>query len=371
MSTQGALVVVATPIGNLGDLSPRASAELARCAVVLAEDTRHSRPLLERAGFHGPLLSCHAHNEHERVAEVIERVHRGERVGLVTDAGAPGISDPGGRVIAGVAEQRLRVEVIPGPSAVVAALMGAGVDAARFAFLGFLPRTGKERERIVRDAAQAELALVLYEAPQRTQETLDDLHRLLGPRPVVVARELTKMHETFHRGALGAALSPPLVEKGEVVIVVAAGALARDVVDVDAIARDASLAPKERAKKIAAALGIPVREAYALVEQQKSTPAAGGRERVERALALLAEASRALVEAERAAGQGPLPPSPQHSEIDGADELMALLAVRPAQRAPVEVHELARALLAALSAADALKDALAFEEDSRVRAARD
>jgi 16S rRNA (cytidine1402-2'-O)-methyltransferase len=364
-ATGGALVVVATPIGNLGDMSPRAGEALAACAMVLAEDTRHSRPLLDRVGFHGAVVSCHAHNESERVPDVIERITRGERVGLVTDAGAPGISDPGGRVIAAVAHAGLRVEVIPGPSAVIAALMGAGIDAARFAFLGFLPRTGKERERHVMDAAHAGLAIVLYEAPQRTGETLEDLARWLGPRRVVVARELTKLHETFHRGVLGAALEPPLVARGEVVIVVEGGELKRAEVDVEGIARDASLAPKERAKRIAAALGIPVRDAYLRVEQAKATGEGGAVERLERALAQLAEAARSLVDAERAAGQGPLPPTPQHVELAGADELMALLAARPALRAPVEVHDAARALLAALSAFDALKDALAFEADSR------
>jgi 16S rRNA (cytidine1402-2'-O)-methyltransferase len=369
MTTTGSLVVVATPIGNLGDFAPRAMAALKACAVVLAEDTRHSRPLLDRAGFTGPLLSCHAHNEDERTADVVARISRGEQVGLVTDAGTPAVSDPGGRIVAAVAAAGLPVVVVPGPSALVAAVMGAGLDTARFAFLGFLPRSGKERERLILDAARAELALLLYEAPQRAQETLDDLFRLLGARPVVVARELTKLHETFHRGALGGALIPPLVERGEMVIVVGAGELKEQAVDTEALARDASLPPKERARRIAAALGISVRDAYARVEaaRHSSEPSQdAAQDALDQLQHHLAEAARCLMLAERAAGSqavGLAPPIP--NDIAGADVLAALLASRPALRAPVEVHELARALLTSLAAADMLADALALEAGAR------
>lgn len=266
-ATPGTLRVVATPIGNLADLSPRAAEALRTADVILCEDTRHSRPLLDRAGARGRAVSCHAHNERERIAEVITALEHGEQVALITDAGAPALSDPGGRIVEAVAARGLRVEAVPGPSALVAALMGAGVDTARFAFLGFLPRRGRARRALLADVVRAGFAAVLYESPTRAQETLDDLHEALGARRVVVARELTKLHETFHRGVLGGALSPPLVERGEVVIVVEAAdaQAAVEEIDVAATARDTTLSPKERARRIAAATGMTVREAYALV----------------------------------------------------------------------------------------------------------
>lgn len=263
----GVLRVVATPIGNLGDLAPRAADALKSASLVLCEDTRHSRPLLDRVGVSGRALSCHAHNERDRADTVLETLERGEHVALITDAGAPALSDPGGRIVEAVAARGYRVEVLPGPSALVAALMGAGLDTARFAFLGFLPRRGRARRTLLADVVRAGFAAVIYEAPGRVPETLDDLHQAFGARRVVVARELTKLHETFHRGVLGQALVPPLVERGEVVIVVEAAEAQVAVADVDvaALAHDTTLAPKERARRIAAASGMTVREAYALV----------------------------------------------------------------------------------------------------------
>lgn len=270
----GSLRVVATPIGNLADLAPRAAEALRTAAVVLCEDTRHSRPLLDRVGAAGRALSCHAHNESARIEEVVAALERGDDVALITDAGSPALSDPGGRIVEAVASRGLRVEVLPGPSALVAALMGAGIDTARFSFLGFLPRRGRARRALLADIVRSGFAAVLYEAPSRVEETLGDLHEALGARRVVVARELTKLHETFHRGVLGGALEPPLVEKGEVVIVVEAAEAkaAVEEVDVAALARDETLAPKERARRIAAASGMSVREAYALVTDRSDEP---------------------------------------------------------------------------------------------------
>lgn len=220
------LSLVCTPIGNVGDFAPRAVGALREADVIFCEDTRHSRPLLDRVGVdfeETKLISCHAHNEADRVSVAVERLSAGQRVALITDAGAPAVSDPGGRMVAGVLEAGFDVEVMPGPSAVTAALMGAGVDASRYAFLGFLPKKGRERERLVRQPAEAGLALVFFESPQRIAATLEDLHGWLGARRVVVARELTKQFETFHRGMLGARLVPELVEKGEIVVVVESG----------------------------------------------------------------------------------------------------------------------------------------------------
>lgn len=408
----GRLLIVATPIGNLGDLSPRAAEALRTAAVVLAEDTRRTRPLLEHVGSHAKLVSCHQHNEEQRVPLVLERLGAGEDVALVTDAGAPGVSDPGGRLVAAVVEQGGAVEVLPGPSALVGALMGAGLVAHRFAFLGFLPRRTGARREILRQVSPA-LALVLFEAPGRVEETLAFLAAELGPRRVVVARELTKKFETFHRGVLGGPLEPPLVDKGEVVLVVEAGEASEDAAPEDAATlverakADTSLTPKQRAKQLAKALGISPREAYArlLAEgegtaSQAAAPAAeslaeeDGGSRMERVLRatesargrlsrLLADAARALVEADEAAARVLGAPSrpPDESEgaralvesgIEGADELMRWLESDPRLPAPVEAREAAKALLSAMSAADALEDALHFlRDDEAARAGRD
>jgi 16S rRNA (cytidine1402-2'-O)-methyltransferase len=367
---QGKLAVVATPIGNLADLSPRAAEVLRAADIVLCEDTRHSKPLLDRVGSRARLVSCHAHNERERKELVVEALGRGERVALVSDAGAPALSDPGGRLVEEVVGAGFDVEVLPGPSALTAALMGAGIDLSRFAFLGFLPKSGRPRAALLEGAERAGLGIVLYEAPKRVEGTLADLFTALGARRVVVARELTKIHETFHRGILGGALEPPFVEKGEVVILVEGGeprAAASDG-DVEAMLQDERLPPKERARRVAQALGIPVKEAYARVlAAGPATPEAC----LERALELLAQAAASLRDAEGAArmarGEPPLHPraTPATSDIPGADILMDLLSRGTSLRAPVEAQDVARQLLATLSALDALLDALGFEKEGR------
>jgi 16S rRNA (cytidine1402-2'-O)-methyltransferase len=221
----GALVLVATPIGNLGDLSPRAVEVLASADVIYCEDTRHSRKLLTHAGISGVRLrSLHQHNEDDRVDEVIASVGNGRKVALVSDAGMPGISDPGSRVVAAVAGAGLTVSVIPGPSAGLAALVASGLPTDRFCFEGFLPRSGKERRRRLAALADEARTTVVFEAPGRLAGTLADLAGTLGDdRPVAVARELTKLHEEIWRGTASAAArwaaSGPV--RGEVVIVVA------------------------------------------------------------------------------------------------------------------------------------------------------
>jgi 16S rRNA (cytidine1402-2'-O)-methyltransferase len=359
----GQLVLVATPIGNVADLSPRAIETLKAADVICAEDTRHTRPLLERVGIMGArLLSVHAHNERERAAEVAALVHDGKTVAFVSDAGCPGVSDPGGRLVEAMVQLGHRVNIVPGPSALTAALMGAGVDVSRVAFLGFLPRKGKERERLVKSGVAGGFALVIYEAANRTDDLLDDLHTWCGPRRVVVARELTKMHETFHRGTLGTTpLSPPMVEKGEVVVVVeAADAVVGDgaTVDVASLVADGSLPPKEKARRLAQAQGISVREAYARLQRAQAAPL----ELVQRALAETAQAAASLLGADDAARNARGEPDDDAeaagADIVGADSVLRLLNRRSALSAPVEVTEAAKALLSALSALDALVDAM-------------
>jgi len=200
----GQLVIVATPLGNLGDLSPRALELLTSADAVFCEDTRHSRTLFSANGIspNGRLFALHEHNEAEQSSEVIARVSRGETVVLISDAGTPGISDPGTRVVAEVARAGLTVTTAPGPSAVVAALSVAGIDTERFIMEGFLPRKAGERASWYDQWASERRTIVFYESPQRLQSTLGELAERFGSREICVARELTKLHEELVRGTV-------------------------------------------------------------------------------------------------------------------------------------------------------------------------
>lgn len=215
--------MVATPIGNLGDLSPRAAEALAGADVVACEDTRHTRKLLTHAGITGrPLLAVHDQNEGERVPRVLGLLGQGRQVALVSDAGMPAVSDPGRLLVAEVIAAGHDVVVIPGPSAGVAALVASGLPTARWVFEGFLPRTGAERARRVAEVAAERRTIVLYEAPHRVRRTVEDLAAACGPgRRVALARELTKRHEEVWRGSLGEAAAHLAASepRGEFVIV--------------------------------------------------------------------------------------------------------------------------------------------------------
>ncbi len=270
---RGALVLVATPIGNLGDLSPRAVDALAAADVVACEDTRRTGRLLEHAGVRAPrLLVVNDHTEPAQVGTVLDLLAAGKRVAVVTDAGMPGISDPGERLVAAAAAARHRIEVVPGPSAAITGLVVSGLPAGRFCFEGFLPRKGSgRRERLAALAAEPR-TMVLYEAPHRVARTLADLAAALGPsRTVVLARELTKLHEEVWRGPLSAAVEwveahPP---RGEFVLVVA-GAPDAPPADDDAVVAalqaelDAGASKRDAAASVAATLGVAKRRAYDL-----------------------------------------------------------------------------------------------------------
>ena len=221
-----ALKILATPIGNIRDITLRALDELKSADVILAEDTRHTKSLLNSLGIvlkdSVRLISCDSRREESRSEYVLKLLEQNLKVVLVSDAGTPTLSDPGSLLVQAVVAGLGAIEVLPGPSAVTAALMGAGIDTTRFAFLGFLPQKKIARKKLIESASQAALALIFYESPLRTQALLDELYQLLGPRRVVVARELTKLYETFHRGTLGEPLSPALVQKGECVIIIEA-----------------------------------------------------------------------------------------------------------------------------------------------------
>ena len=199
----GTLYVVATPLGNLGDLSPRAADVLRRTGVVAAEDTRRTRGLLTHLGAEPALLSYHAHSGERRLETLLEMLEDGRDVALVSDAGTPVVSDPGTDLVSAARDRGIPVVPIPGPSAVATALSAAGLPADRYLFLGFLPRKGGERQRLLQRAATEEWSVVLFEAPPRLVALLGDLAAAAGPnRRAVVARELTKLYEELRAGTL-------------------------------------------------------------------------------------------------------------------------------------------------------------------------
>jgi 16S rRNA (cytidine1402-2'-O)-methyltransferase len=238
----GRLVVVATPIGNLGDLSPRAKEALASASVICCEDTRRTRALLAASGIRAPrLVSLYRENEQRRVPEVLGWLAAGAEVALVSDAGTPGVSDPGQALVAAAVAAGVPVSAIPGPSAVLCALMVSGLPMDRFCLEGFLPRRGSERRARLAALVDEPRTTVLLESPRRLAGTLAELASQLGPeRPVVVARELTKLHEEVWRGELGeaAAVFADRQElgtlRGEVVVVLGGAAAPRRRRDVEA-----------------------------------------------------------------------------------------------------------------------------------------
>jgi 16S rRNA (cytidine1402-2'-O)-methyltransferase len=213
----GRLFLVATPIGNLGDLTARAIETLKSVGFIACEDTRHSRKLLDAHGIDKPCVSLPAFAEGQRAGAILDRIVAGEDCALITDAGSPAISDPGERLVHEAVERGVFVVPIPGPAALIAALSASGLPTGRFHFLGFLPRSESEARSMLEEVAPLRATLVLYEAPNRTADTLALLSQVLGPRRACVARELTKVHEEFVRGKLG---ELNVDARGEVVIVV-------------------------------------------------------------------------------------------------------------------------------------------------------
>ncbi|MFA9432144.1 16S rRNA (cytidine(1402)-2'-O)-methyltransferase [Egicoccus sp. AB-alg2] len=271
----GTLVVVATPIGNLGDLSPRAADALRTADLVLAEDTRRTGRLLQHVGSQVPQRSLHEHNERERIAEVLDRLHEGARIALVSDAGTPAVSDPGYRLLAACAEAGLAIEVVPGPSAALTALVASALPTDRVAFEGFLPRKGAARRERLEALRTEPRTMVLFVSPHRVDDDLDDLAAVLGSeRPAALARELTKLHEQVVRAPLGALAERVRTDgvRGEITLVVG-GAPAEapaDVADEDLVARVRALVATGMAKKaaiadVASAAGVPKKVVYQAV----------------------------------------------------------------------------------------------------------
>lgn len=273
-ANSGRLAVISTPIGNLGDLSPRAREELANAELVAAEDTRRTGQLLTTLGLSRPLLSLHEHNEGERIGELLEKLRGGARIALVSDAGTPLLSDPGFELVRRVAQEGIDIVAVPGPSAITAALSIAGLPTERFSFEGFLPaRLGERRARVAELAHEAR-TLVFFEAPHRIAEALEDLAAGFGStRRAAVARELTKVFETVYRGALGElaaqARSDANFARGEITVVIEgaprreAGDAAREQLDATLGVLMSELSASKAAALAARLTGVRRNEAYA------------------------------------------------------------------------------------------------------------
>jgi 16S rRNA (cytidine1402-2'-O)-methyltransferase len=222
----GTLAVVATPIGNLEDITLRALRVLRECDAVVAEDSRRTKALLTAHGVQKPVLSLPAFDERRRIPQLIERLDRGETLALCTDAGTPALSDPGSLLVSAAVEAGHRVTPIPGASALTAALAASGLPGNAFCFLGFLPRTPGKLVRLLEQALQEDRTLAFFESPMRLVKTLRIAAPVLGARPVIVARELSKVHETMHRGTAAALVEeftahPP---RGECTVLIGARA---------------------------------------------------------------------------------------------------------------------------------------------------
>ena len=267
-----ALVLVATPIGNLGDLSPRASEELAAADAIACEDTRRTGRLLAHAGIAGKdLLVVNEHTEEETAPAIVTRIRSGERVAYVTDAGTPGVADPGEGLVRAVAAAGCTVTIVPGPSAPLAAAAVSGLTSGRFVYEGFLPRRGSARAERLAELAASERAVVVLESPHRCARTAADLAEVFGPqRRVVAARELTKLHEEIWRGKLGdmAAWAAGGL-KGELVLVIAGAPPPAPPTDADiaaalraARAADPSASTRDLTEAVATRLGLSRRRVY-------------------------------------------------------------------------------------------------------------
>jgi 16S rRNA (cytidine1402-2'-O)-methyltransferase len=277
---RGRLQVVATPIGNMGDLSTRAREALQSADLIAAEDTRHTLALLQAIGISRPLLSLHAYNESQRVPDLLARLESGEVIALVSDAGTPLLSDPGFELVTRAAQAGFEVLAIPGPSAITTALAVAGLPTSRFCFGGFLPARERERRAELARLAHESRTLVFFEAPHRIVETLVDMAAEFGgERQAVVARELTKTHETIYRGTLAElarrAHADANFQRGEITLVVHGAPPTTSTVDPHLLRRAVELLSKElppsRAAAIAAQLtGATRNEAYALATRGAS-----------------------------------------------------------------------------------------------------
>src|SRR5882724_2469216 len=272
----GVLYLVATPIGNLEDITFRAVRTLREVDLIACEDTRHTRHLLDHYEIARPLISYHEHNESARAEELVTKLLAGTNVALVSDAGMPLVSDPGYRLAAAAIDAGISVVPIPGPSAVITALAAAGLPTDAFYFGGFLPAKSGQRARALESLRDQTATLVFYEAPHRIIETLSDVEKILGSRPVVVARELTKLHEEFLRGTpaeIRAALESRPSVKGEITLLIGKPVDAPpDTTSVDEAVDayiHAGMSRMDAIKEVARTRGLSKREVYRQTQIEK------------------------------------------------------------------------------------------------------
>ncbi|MGE5488201.1 MAG: 16S rRNA (cytidine(1402)-2'-O)-methyltransferase [bacterium] len=273
----GTLYVVATPIGNLEDITLRALRILREAGLIACEDTRQTRKLLDHYGIRTPVISYHEHNEAARAPELVAKLLEGTAVALVSDAGTPLVSDPGYRLVVAAIDAGIRVEPIPGAAAVTAALSASGLPTDAFHFAGFLPPRAAQRRKAIARLKDEQATLVFYEAPHRLRELLEDIEAVLGPRPVVLAREVTKLHEQFLRGTAAELLASHVPLKGEFTVMVgrSAGPAAAGEDDtpvseaVEAKVR-AGMTRMDAIKAVARERGLSKRDVYREAEREQS-----------------------------------------------------------------------------------------------------
>jgi len=275
-SGTGQLFVVATPIGNLGDISYRAVEVLKAADAIAAEDTRTSARLLSHYGIDTPTFACHEHNEEELTTQLLARLQQGQNIALISDAGTPLISDPGFKIVHALRRAGIRVTPIPGPCSPVVALSASGLPTDRFTFLGFLPRSGVKRQATIHRLAEADHTHILLESPHRLLDTLHALQQQLHPdHQICVARELTKMFEEFIGGTVAEVIArfESGAPRGEIVLMTApAPQIKADVDDAAILARlqavdMQALPPSARAKSVAKELGVPKSRVYRLLTE--------------------------------------------------------------------------------------------------------
>ena len=273
----GTLYLVSTPIGNLGDMTHRAVEVLSSAALIIAEDTRHSRRLLDHYKIRTPLKSYHEHNEAQETPKLVARLRAGDSVALISDAGTPLISDPGARLVAAALDENLPVVPIPGASAVMAAIVGSGLPLERFTYVGFLPRKGRERSEMIADIVASQSTVVMFEAANRVGTALDALAEGgASERQAVVARELTKQFEEFKRGSVAelAVLYGDVDPKGEVVLVIAGADKSivseSELSDAARKLRASGNSPRDVMEHLMSGFGAPRNLAYKLAHESES-----------------------------------------------------------------------------------------------------
>jgi 16S rRNA (cytidine1402-2'-O)-methyltransferase len=278
----GTLFVVATPIGNLEDITARALRVLREASIIAAEDTRRTAHLLARYAITTPTTSLHEHNETRKAMPILARLARGEDVALVSDAGTPTISDPGARLIRAAIDRGVRIETIPGPNAAIAALAVSGLPSETFTFMGFPPTRSKDRSIWFENVRRIGGTVVFYEAPHRIRQTLTDFGRSLGNCEVVVCRELTKAHEELVRGPISAALEQLQAPKGEFTVVASLGHLtntppaetpapARMAEELGEMTKHGGISRREAVTALSKTYGLRPNDVYAMIEAAKKS----------------------------------------------------------------------------------------------------